>query len=437
MKAISQMNGGGISMKYKFNKYLLANKDESGNLIIFNTLSNAVHYIKKENYAVFAKICRQISENYEFGEKRDDILALLDSGIIYHREDDSIDDLVKEKEKQVFDGHKILTFILLPTEKCNFRCSYCYESHKGGTMNEATIDKVGELIDILLKDYDMLQLNWFGGEPLLAIDVMRQVTEKVSDICRRHRKSYYSSITTNGYFLTVDMMKQLLKMHVVLYQVTIDGNRQTHDRQRYLADGSGTYDTILGNLVRIKNEIRTATIRVIVRVNVPNSFDNHGIIELSKIFCDDKRFRINAQRIFKSGLNEETDFGEYLKVVENHKQCTPKSLIPEETICYAARNNTIMIRADGDVGKCTVNLDDADNQFGNINDMNLKEFRLNSLVYGHSRHLRTECMQCCIYPLCFGKQCPARRTQQCRETIEKYRMMVQNFSAEAVLIPLE
>jgi len=94
-------------------------------------------------------------------------------------------------------------------------------------------------------------------------------------------------------------------------------------------------------------------------------------------------------------------------------------LTAEDQICYAAKSNTLMIRADGTIGKCTVNFNDPRNNFGNISSYNWKESTLESFRYNDMNFDCNTCINCCLYPICFGIQCPARRKQACEKIYRK------------------
>lgn len=96
--------------------------------------------------------------------------------------------------------------------------------------------------------YNGLILNWFGGEPTEAMDVIENLSVKLIDVCKKNKKAYNAGITTNGYNLTYEIFKKLKKLHVTEYQVTIDGLASIHNAQRVMADGAPTFDVIFGKI---------------------------------------------------------------------------------------------------------------------------------------------------------------------------------------------
>ena len=145
----------------------------------------------------------------------------------------------KEKDSKF---ENCLRLILLPTEQCNFRCVYCYERFRREKMTAKTQAAIVKYIEDNIHKYNGLILNWFGGEPTEAMDVIENLSVKLIDVCKKNKKAYNAGITTNGYNLTYEIFKKLKKLHVTEYQVTIDGLASIHNAQRVMADGAPTFD---------------------------------------------------------------------------------------------------------------------------------------------------------------------------------------------------
>ena len=421
-----------------FNEYLLSTYDKNDDLLIYDTLRYNTVRIRKEDFHKFNNFRSQILLNGEYNGPIQNLDIFLSNNIIRHINDD-INCELQKKYNEVILSNKVLSLIILPTEQCNFRCVYCYENFHLGKMENLTVEKIVSLLERLLPQYDQLNISWFGGEPLIALDIIQVISQKVEKLCKKYKKPYFSQITTNGYLLNLSVMKELLRMHVMLFQITIDGDRNTHNRQRFLANGYGTYDVIIKNLLEIKNNIKTQTIRIIIRVNVSRDTNVNEIYSLAEMFIDDPRFVFNVQEIFKTNKNENKIEINHSYYLETYKACSElysDKLTADDTICYAAKSNTLMIRSNGSLGKCTVNFDDLKNSFGNIKNIDIDKFSLKSIDYCNSIIDIKRCIKCCIYPLCFGKQCPAHQQQMCRTTIEKYRILLQTFSSRANTIQM-
>ena len=76
-----------------------------------------------------------------------------------------------------------LVFTILTTEQCNFRCKYCYEKFKHGQLSDGVIESFIKFIKENIDKYSGVHLRWFGGEPLLGIDVIKKTSKSVQVRC--------------------------------------------------------------------------------------------------------------------------------------------------------------------------------------------------------------------------------------------------------------
>lgn len=155
-----------------------------------------------------------------------------------------------ESKLAPFMSNRRQELIILPTEKCNFRCTYCYEDYTIGRMSDDTIGGVKAFLDRRTPELDELYLSWFGGEPLVAKDIVFDISDHASALAKAHSGlRYRGSMTTNAYFLTPSTLSQLTAVEVLDYQITLDGPREMHNCSRLRADGKGTFDRIWENLL--------------------------------------------------------------------------------------------------------------------------------------------------------------------------------------------
>lgn len=147
-------------------------------------------------------------------------------------------------------GGDEVALTLCPTMGCNFDCPYCFENHAGGKMSREVQDDVvalaGRLMDV--SRARKLHVTWFGGEPLLAVDIVCDLTARLQEVAAEHGAAYDASISTNGYLLTQEVADLLGACGVVRAQITLDGMGATHDATRHLAGGGPTFDVIARNL---------------------------------------------------------------------------------------------------------------------------------------------------------------------------------------------
>ena len=83
--------------------------------------------------------------------------------------------------------NKRLGLIIMPTEKCNYRCVYCYEDFEQGRMADSVSDGIVRLVASRAPLLDQLTISWFGGEPLLAMAVIEKIMQAANDSAAEHR----------------------------------------------------------------------------------------------------------------------------------------------------------------------------------------------------------------------------------------------------------
>jgi len=157
---------------------------------------------------------------------------------------------------------------IAPTMDCNFGCAYCFESHTRGGMPGPVQDGLVSFVEDLLGDAGadpQLSVTWFGGEPLMAMDVIEALTERFRAMVESGRaRAYSADIITNGFGLSASVRERLRRVGIHQIQITIDGPAAMHDARRNLkASGAGTYARIIANIRHAVEHFR-----VVVRVNV-------------------------------------------------------------------------------------------------------------------------------------------------------------------------
>jgi uncharacterized protein len=272
-----------------------------------------------------------------------------------------------------------LHLIVLPTEACNFRCVYCYETFRLRRMEPRVVEGIVRLLERRAPSLRRLDLSWFGGEPLLAADIAERILAHVRGLQSLHPGLRLASdITTNGSLLTVALLERLVALGVSDYQITFDGPRRVHDRRRIRAGGGPTFDTIWGRLIAARGSAAPFRVQARLHVDRENASSIPEFLEaFASEFGRDDRFTLFIRGLSRLGGPQDESLaifeGASGRAVIDSLRARARSLgirlaaVPEEdTICYAARGNSFVIRADGRLNKCTVALDHPANQVGTI-----------------------------------------------------------------------
>jgi uncharacterized protein len=289
-----------------------------------------------------------------------------------------------------------LNLVLFPTEHCNFRCTYCYEDYKIGRMKSEVVSGIKNLLHYRYKTLKLLEISWFGGEPLLAKDVIFEISEMILSLQGKNLDlNYAANMTTNGYYLTKQVAEELINSGISQYQISLDGNGQLHDTTRVLSNGKGSFDVIMSNLLALK-EIE-AEFTVLIRIHYQKStyVQLQSLIDtLNHEFGGDLRFQFFFHSVNRLG-GENDENVEVLSFIEKAEiEAYLKSLVADSRqiysisnhyICYASKPNSLAIRANGRIAKCTVALDDERNDIGYIQEdgkLNLFQEKLKPWIKG-------------------------------------------------------
>lgn len=345
----------------------------------------------------------------------------------------------------------MLGLIIVPSEDCNFRCTYCYEKFARGLMQPRVRESIKRLIRRRIEEHGVRQLTigWFGGEPLYGWEALQDLSEAVVRVCSEANVRYSSSISTNGYLLTPDVAEKLLGWNVRTYQITLDGPPAEHDCRRRGRDGRSTFGEILTNLRALA--ARPDEFRVSLRVN----YDTRNSSRMTEMFDilkaalgADPRFRLRFHAVGRWGNENDASLpvyeGNSFQVAARlrtaaHERGLRLSTVRDELrlgshVCYAARPNHFIIGASGAVMKCTVAMDtDTMNVVGQLEDSGELKLDVDKLAkWTEPAHHRDDrCQRCFALPLCQGISCPLARLRD-RRPCPPIRANVVELLREAV-----
>ncbi|MFW9264547.1 radical SAM protein [Nostoc sp. CALU 546] len=278
-------------------------------------------------------------------------------------------------------SNRQLQLIILPTENCNLRCTYCYEDFSAGRMNQETIFGVKALLETRCANLSSLKISWFGGEPLTAKDIVLEISEYATSLVRKYPNlRYEGDMTTNGYFLDRKMLASLADVGIRGYQISLDGPREIHNRSRVRADGGNTFDKIWANLLAIRDSLAPVSVVLRIHFTVDTLTLLDPLIEdIRNEFMYDSRFSVFFKAIERLGGPNDASIKTFsqaendaaIKLLQTKLFCenleSPQNFyVEDDYVCYASRPNSLVIRSNGDVGKCTTALYDERNKIATL-----------------------------------------------------------------------
>ena len=140
--------------------------NDDGELLIANMYSNKMCKVSQDN----AEYATEILRKEYISEEDDLILKMQKAGVLIDSEED--EDIRLKGSYLEEQSKPILLLTILPTEQCNFRCVYCPEEFSRGKMSEEVQKAIIRYVRQNINAYTGLRVSWFGGEPLLAMDVI-------------------------------------------------------------------------------------------------------------------------------------------------------------------------------------------------------------------------------------------------------------------------
>ena len=96
-------------------------------------------------------------------------------------------------------------------------------------MPRPVVTGIKSLLDRRGGELDELEISWFGGEPLLALDVITEISKHALDAAKTEGFTFRSGMTTNGYFLNRDRFSQCLDHKIDFFQISLDGSADDHN----------------------------------------------------------------------------------------------------------------------------------------------------------------------------------------------------------------
>lgn len=424
-------------MKYRASRFNFRTTSPNNEIIIYNSAAGtlgAVPAEEKEKLKYFLHK-KTVLEN-----PTDSLaLDLIEGGYLIPEETDETKELLGLIEQR--DENSELFITIMPTEDCNFRCVYCFEHFKRGSMSKEIQDGVFNFVRKKLenkdKPYNRLHVNWFGGEPLYALDVLENLGGKFQSLTKELGVDYHSSITTNGYLLNKEVFSKLINLSVRYYTITLDGLKHNHDVTRVHREGFGTFDTIIENMKEMRGTSYEFTVQM--RSNYsPKSYENldEFLNFIKREFGKDKRFdNIDVRPIFDQGgfnegnfdecvsahlrnkfkgLNKARDYGLFNRSLKMYIQ-------PGGIICNASKPNYWLFGSDGKIMRCNVELDTHDrNVVGRITNEGSAEIDYDKLsMWLDVGKNDKNCHKCYFAPSCQGAYCGKLRFENEEKNIKE------------------
>jgi len=221
--------------------------------IIIDVYSGAIHIVDNIVYDILDyypdKPITPLYEKYPaqaLDEALAEIKQLESAGLLYSA---PISYAVELCEPQV------KALCLLIAQECNMRCGYCFAQegeYNQGRRGLMSLEVAKASIDYLLAasgNRHNLEVDFFGGEPLLNFDVIRETVKYARTAEKEFDKNIRFTLTTNGLLLD-DEKLDYINEHMQNLVLSLDGRQEVNDKMRKTTGGKGTYDILRERLIK-------------------------------------------------------------------------------------------------------------------------------------------------------------------------------------------
>lgn len=230
--------------------------------IVLDVYSGAVHVVDKIVYDILdyykdyslKEIAEKLKEKYEMSqikEAYDEISALEREGLLYSEEIDT-------RNIRYNSDNVIKAMCLHVAHDCNLRCRYCFASQGNfkGERSLMSLEVGRRALEFLCENSGRrrnLEVDFFGGEPLMNFDLVKELVNYGREIEKKYDKHFRFTITTNGVLLDeekIDYINENMD-NVVL---SLDGRKDVNDNMRKTVTGKGSYDVIVPKFKDLVNK---------------------------------------------------------------------------------------------------------------------------------------------------------------------------------------
>ena len=234
--------------QYKLNGYNIVLDVNSGSVHCVDDVAYDIIQLFYEGNLSRQEIADAIMKKYpvtmaDVNEVFDDVDQLKAAGKLF--EEDTYEPRAFDLKNRHTD---IKALCLHVAHTCNLSCEYCFASQGkfDGERALMSLETGKRALDFLIEnsgDRVNLEVDFFGGEPLMNWDVVKGIVRYGRSIEKAHNKNFRFTLTTNGVAIDDDVIDFANKeMHNVV--LSLDGRKEVHDRLRKTPDGRGSYDMI-------------------------------------------------------------------------------------------------------------------------------------------------------------------------------------------------
>ncbi len=395
-----------IIMVWSIYNYLF---DKDNTTYLYNSYTNNLMEVKEDKKAIL-----EACQRGDFDAVPQTVQDQLQKECIVVEDNADIYNQIKLERSLSRYNNKYLSLTIAPTTACNFRCGYCYEGGIEKKVSKSVDQSISDILGFVksFKNTKYLRVTWYGGEPLLMFDFIKQLSEKFMEMF----DNYEAFIITNGYLMNSEVVQAFKRYKVKGVQITIDGLEETHNQRRPHCTNKDSFQVIIKNLTTLFQEY--PEVRVSLRVNVDKSNEDeyHELYHFLKDRFGDYHINIHPGYVtddFSEVSNNkcmmQCDKVKFvLKQYDQYK--IPISLYPSSSFgeCSARHINSFVIGPEGELYKCWNDIGVKEKSVGSVTDFSFSNRLVLKYLLDNDPLESEECKQCFYFPICNGG-CPYNR----------------------------
>ncbi|MCR5301624.1 MAG: thioether cross-link-forming SCIFF peptide maturase [Lachnospiraceae bacterium] len=245
--------------QYKNNGYNIVMDVESGSIhvvddIVYDMIAALSHHTDRKQTnddKIKDYLLEQLPQydKSEILEAYEEVSYLIDNGSLFS--EDPYEEYIGEFTKR---QTVVKALCMHVSHDCNLACRYCFagEGEYHGKRALMSFEVGKKALDFLVnasKGRRNLEVDFFGGEPLMNFEVVKQLVAYGRSLEKEHDKEFRFTITTNGLLLD-DEKLDFINQEMDNLVLSLDGRKEVHDRMRPRRGGQGSYDEILPKIKR-------------------------------------------------------------------------------------------------------------------------------------------------------------------------------------------
>ena len=225
-------------------KYILLDINSSNVFEIDELISDLLDYYPKNGIGELSVLLKQKYSLKEIEAGVKEIDQLICSNRLFCKE--------YEIDTSKLIRHGVKAMCLNVSHDCNLACEYCFASDNTVKREHMPIEVAKAAIDYLIENSPgrrNVEVDFFGGEPLMNFDVVKQTVEYARVLEVQHKKNFRFTLTTNAVLLNDDVM-QYVNENMKNIVLSIDGRKKVNDLMRPFSNGASSYDIILPKIIK-------------------------------------------------------------------------------------------------------------------------------------------------------------------------------------------